>query len=81
MSAGFMKKCSSGDKPKQRHETRQAAEAQRTSLVKLGRWTMAGSNTYLCNACGFYHAGSLGKVNRGSGRKNGKNQPRRLDCQ
>jgi hypothetical protein len=82
MSVGYLKKCTSNGKPKAKFLTQAAAEAFRTSLVKLGRWTYGGSNTYWCNQCGFYHAGKLGRANRGKGRKvAAKNRPRHLDCQ
>ena len=57
MSAGYLRKCGS----KIKHETRASAEGQRTSMVKAGKWTRSGSNTYGCNVCGNYHAGSISK--------------------
>lgn len=64
-----MKKCSSGGKPKKQHPNREEAEKQRRSLIEIGVWTWSGSNTYACNCCGFFHAGRVGSVNRGGGRK------------
>lgn len=64
MSVGYLAKCSI----KRRHKTQEEAEAHRMSLVKIGRWTLAGSNTYWCNQCGHFHAGSLGSPNQGKGR-------------
>jgi rubrerythrin len=82
MSVGYLKKCSSNGRPKKQHRTQAEAEAQRAGLVHAGRWTWNGSNTYWCNQCGFYHAGQLGKANRGKGRKvAAKNRPRYLATQ
>lgn len=82
MSRGYMKKCSTGLRPKRQHPTQSAAEGQRRSLVAQGVWTMAGSNTYFCNQCGWYHAGKLGRGNRGKGRAvAAKNRPRHLATQ
>ena len=75
MSAGYLKKCSNGRTPKQRHETRAAAERQRESLIAARIWTRSGSNTYVCSACGGYHAGKVGRVNRGGGTKKSKTKP------
>lgn len=65
MSAGFMAKCGR----KRRHLTQKDAENQRTALIKAGKWTPGMSNTYRCNACGGFHAGRMGRPNRGKGRK------------
>jgi hypothetical protein len=65
MSVGYLAKCAR----KRRHRTRGEAEAHRMSMVRIGRWTVAGSNTYFCNQCGHFHAGGLGRSNRGKGRK------------
>lgn len=81
MSVGYLKKCSSGGRPKTQHATQAAAEAQRARLVHEGKWTWNGSNTYWCNECGWYHAGRLGRANRGRSRTVAKNRPRHLDCQ
>ena len=81
MSVGYLKKCTSRGKPKQRHETQAEAEKQRSSMVAAGLWTRAGSNTYFCNQCGCFHAGKLGRNNRGKGRKQAKNTPRHLASQ
>lgn len=65
MSVGYLAKCAR----KRRHKTQAEAEEHRMSLIRIGRWTVAGSNTYWCNQCGHFHAGSLGRSNRGKGRK------------
>ena len=65
MTAGFLAKCGL----KRRYETQTLAEDQRTHMIKSGRWTKTGSNTYRCNACGGFHAGRLGAANRGKGRR------------
>lgn len=75
MSAGYMAKCSSHGKPKKKHLTQADAEGQRASLIKAGVWKPSTSNTYFCNQCGFYHAGSTGRSNRGGGKKAAKNRP------
>lgn len=76
MTVGFMAKCSSRGRPKKRHYTEQEAEAHRRKLCGVGIWRMNKSNTYLCNACGFWHAGSTGKVNRGAAKGHRKNRKR-----
>lgn len=81
MSAGYLKKCSTGNKPKQKHATQDLAEKQRSSMISAGIWKASGSNTYWCNQCGGYHAGAMGKNNRGKGRKAAKNTPRWLATQ
>lgn len=82
MSVGYLKKCSNGRTPKQRFKTQQLAEGFRKSMIAVRKWTDGGSNTYWCNVCGLYHAGALGKANRGRGRKvAAKNRPRHLDSQ
>jgi hypothetical protein len=63
MSVGYLAKCAR----KRRHKTQ--AEPHRQSLIRIGRWTAGGSNTYWCNQCGHFHAGSLGSSNRGKGRR------------
>lgn len=69
MSVGYLKKCSSGGRPKQVFTTQEKAEAFRSSLIRIGRWTPGNSNTYYCGEHGGYHAGRLGRANRGKGRK------------
>lgn len=81
MSVGYMAKCSARGKPKKQHATQAEAEKQREGLIKQGIWTRAASNTYFCNQCGHYHAGRLGRSNRGKGRKRAKNTPRHLASQ
>jgi hypothetical protein len=82
MSAGYLKKCSSNGRPKKAHPTQAEAEGQRWALIKLGKWTPGNSNTYWCGECGGYHAGKLGRANRGGGRKKAaKNAPRFLASQ
>lgn len=82
MSVGYLKKCSSNGRPKDQFKTQTEAEARRASLVHAGRWTWGNSNTYWCNQCGFFHAGKLGRANRGKGRKvAAKNIPRHLASQ
>jgi rubrerythrin len=82
MSVGYLKKCSSYGRPKDQFLTQSEAEGRRASLIHQGKWTWGNSNTYWCNQCGFYHAGKLGRANRGKGRKvAAKNRPRHLDCQ
>lgn len=82
MSVGYLKKCSSNGKPKKKHATQAEAEKQRAGLIALKKWTWGGSNTYFCNQCGGWHAGSLGRANRGKGRKvAAKNTPRHLASQ
>lgn len=75
-----MRKCSTRGRPKTRHETQADAESQRRYLVSVGKWTLAMSNTYHCDVCGFWHAGRI-TVNRGRARNQTKNKPRRLDTQ
>jgi predicted RNA-binding Zn-ribbon protein involved in translation (DUF1610 family) len=82
MSRGYLKKCSTGLVPKIQHATQAAAEGQRSGMIAAGRWTRGNSNTYFCNQCGWYHAGKLGRSNRGKGRKvAAKNLPRHLATQ
>lgn len=82
MSRGYLAKCSSRNRPKQSHPTQAEAEKQRQGLIAAGIWTAAGSNTYPCNQCGGYHAGSVGRSNRGKGRRTAtKNRLRHLDTQ
>jgi rubrerythrin len=65
MSVGYLAKCASHGKPKKRFTSRAEAEGLRSALVRAGTWTKNKSNTYQCNACGFWHAGSTGSGNRG----------------
>lgn len=82
MSVGYLKKCSSQGKPKTQHQTQAEAEGQRSILIEAGKWTRGNSNTYFCNQCGWYHAGKLGRSNRGKGRQvAAKNKPRHLASQ
>lgn len=73
MSVGYLVKCAG----KIRHKTRAEAEAHRQGLILIGRWTAAGSNSYWCNQCMHFHAGSIGRSNRGKGRK-GKVKTRKV---
>jgi hypothetical protein len=50
---------------KGRYTTKQAAERFRASMVARGLWNLPTSNTYRCNYCGGFHAGRVGRVNRG----------------
>lgn len=81
MSVGYLAKCTSRGRPKKRHATQAEAEAQRSQLIRRGVWKPATSNTYFCNQCGCYHAGSTGQINRGRGKKAAKNRPRFLATQ
>lgn len=81
MSVGYMAKCSSRGRPKKQHETQEAAEGQRAQLIAAGIWKPGTSNTYFCNQCGFYHAGSTGRANRGQSKKAAKHRPRFLATQ
>lgn len=82
VSVGYLKKCSSRGRPKRQHPDQRSAERQRAGLVHAQIWTWAKSNTYHCNACGWWHAGEVGSANRGKGRKQiAKNTKRRADCQ
>jgi len=81
VSAGYLKKCSNGRAPKKQHATQEEAEGQRSQLIAAGVWKASSSNTYFCNQCGWWHAGSLGKANRGRARKTAKNTPRFLATQ
>lgn len=82
MSAGYLKKCSSNGKPKKSHPTQADAEVQRWALVATGKWKPGTSNTYFCSQCGGWHAGSMGRANRGKGRDaTAKNTPRHLATQ
>jgi hypothetical protein len=76
MTVGFMAKCSSRGRPKKRHANEAEAEAHRRKLVRMGVWRMNKSNTYLCNACGHWHAGSTGSANRGGAKGHRKNRKR-----
>lgn len=77
MSAGYLAKC----RGKQRHQTQEEAERHRARLVRAGIWNAAISNTYLCNQCGYWHAGRLGGANRGKGRGAPKNTKKFLPSQ
>lgn len=75
MSRGYLKKCSTGTRPKERLASEAEAEKR--------RWSMPGAhrrNTYECGVCGFWHVGSLGSAPRGKDRTPRK-RARRLDCQ
>lgn len=64
MSAGYLRKCVG----KSRYDTKQGAEAHRRSMVRAGIWRLNQTNTYRCNQCDGYHAGHIGRSNRGRGR-------------
>lgn len=83
MSVGYLKKCSTRGRPKVTHPSRAAAEAFRRNMVRLGKWSMAATNTYWCGECGGgYHAGHLGRANRGKSRKTAvKNRRKHFDTQ
>lgn len=81
MSVGYMAKCSSRGKPKKQHTTQASAEEQRRGLIKAGIWRADRTNTYFCNQCGHWHAGRLGRSNRGKGKRTAKNTPRHLASQ
>lgn len=82
MSVGYLAKCSNGFVPKRPFPTQQGAEALRWSLIRRGKWRAGNTNTYFCNECGGWHAGRLGRGNRGKGRKvSAKNTPRFLATQ
>jgi hypothetical protein len=82
MSVGYLRKCTSRGRPKRAYPTQAEAEGQRWSLIRAGKMRAGTSNTYFCNQCGGYHAGSLGVANRGKGRKvAAKNKPRHLATQ
>ena len=80
MSRGYLAKCtSSKGVPKKRHDTQAEAEKQRQGLIAAKIWKPVNSNTYFCSQCGGWHAGSVGKSNRGKGRnRTAKNTPRFL---
>jgi hypothetical protein len=82
MSRGYLAKCSSRNKPKKSYPTQTEAEAQRWSLINAGIWRADKTNTYFCSQCGGWHAGTMGRSNRGKGRKvTAKNTPRFLATQ
>jgi hypothetical protein len=82
MSVGYLKKCSSRGRPKARYRSQAAAENHRSDLIRKGVWRACKTNTYFCNVCGHYHAGELGRANRGKGRTvAAKNRPRHLATQ
>lgn len=81
MSVGYMAKCTSRGKPKRQYATQAEAEAHRKHLIARGTWKAGSSNTYFCNQCGAYHAGSTGRANRGRSKKVAKNRPRFLATQ
>jgi hypothetical protein len=82
MSVGYLAKCSSRGRPKRAFATQAEAEGQRWALIHAGKWKAHQTNTYFCNQCGGYHAGTMGKGNRGKGRKvAAKNRPRHLASQ
>jgi hypothetical protein len=68
MSIGYLKKCSTGLRPKQQFADRAAAESFRISMVVRRMWRLQDTNTYPCNQCQKWHAGRMGSNNRGSGR-------------
>ncbi len=73
MAAGYLAKCAG----KRQHETQEQAEGQRTHLVRIGKYTMAGSNTYECNVCGHWHVGGVrGSTNRGFAKGKGQRKGR-----
>lgn len=72
MSAGYLAKCGA----KKRHTNKAGAEGQRWALIRAGKWTASGSNTYGCNVCGGWHAGSKAK-HKGGGSPKTKNRNRR----
>jgi hypothetical protein len=65
MSVGYMAKCTR----KKRHATLKEAENRRDRMIRQGRWRRDKTNVYPCNYCGGFHAGRLGKSNRGKNRK------------
>lgn len=65
MSAGYLAKCGT----KKRHPDKKQAEGQRWGLIRAGKWTPSGSNTYPCNVCGYWHAGSTAKRKGGGSPK------------
>lgn len=68
MAAGYLAKCAG----KRQHETQAQAEAHRTHLVHIGKYTMSGSNTYPCNQCGAWHVGrAAGNKDRGRAKGTG----------
>ena len=75
MSVGYLAKCGR----KRRHPDQDAAEQHRRELVARGVWTWRKSNTYDCNQCGCWHAGSTGATNRGTsgGRKRARKDRRK----
>ena len=83
MSRGYLKKCSNRyGQPKKAFRTQGEAEGQRMAMIRSGKWTHGTSNTYFCNQCGGFHAGQLGRGNRGKGRRvAAKNIPRHLATQ
>lgn len=64
MAAGYLRKCAN----KKRNPNKEAAEAQRSAMIRAGRGTKNGTNTYACNQCGCWHVGSVGVGRRGVSR-------------
>jgi hypothetical protein len=78
MAAGYLAKCAG----KCVHETQAEAEGHRAHLVRIGKYSMSGSNTYPCNQCGRWHVGrAAGNKNRGrakgTGYRKGRNKSHR----
>ncbi len=68
MAAGYLAKCAG----KRQHETQAQAEHHRAHLVRIGKYTMTGSNTYECNVCRHWHVGrAAGNKNRGRAKGTG----------
>lgn len=62
VSAGYLRKCAG----KQRHETKDEANAHRRALAAAGT-RMDKTNAYRCAQCGKFHVGHIGVNNRGRG--------------
>lgn len=75
MSVGYLAKCGR----KKRHPDQDKAEERRAELVARGVWRWNKSNTYRCNQCDSWHAGSTGHSPRGTtgGRRRARKDKRK----
>jgi hypothetical protein len=60
MSVGYLRGCAN----KRRHENQESANQHRRALVRIGVYTMSGSNEYKCKQCDFWHVGRTGRKRR-----------------
>jgi hypothetical protein len=82
MAAGYLAKCAG----KRKHDTEEQAEGHRNHLVRIGKYTMAGSNTYQCNVCRHWHVGRAAGTQfrgraRGTGYRKGRSHSHRKQTQ